>query len=636
MCGICGLILPGQRVDDTGLLTRMTDVMVHRGPDDAGQVAWGEVGLGTRRLSIVDVAGGRQPILNEDGTMALVANCEIYNQHDLRRELEALGHRFATHSDAEVILHLYEQHGVDGFDRLRGMFAFAIADRRRDLVVVVRDPFGIKPLYYAETAQGVVFASEIRAVLASGLVERRIDLQGLWQYLTFQYVPDPGTLIDGVRTLPPYHYLTVSRGAAAVRPYGELTFAPNLQMPLAEAVTEVRDVMRRSVQAHLMSDVPCGAFLSSGIDSSAVVALMREVGPVSTFSVGFEEASDAQSELAAARATAAALGTNHHEVLISPDRYADDLARMVWYQEGPVADPAAPGIFFLTEVARSEVKVLLSGEGADELFGGYPIYREPLSLSRLSGLPPGVRRQIHQLGLRLPVGMRGRSLLLRGSQTLEERYVGGAKMFSEDAKRALIHWSGDIPPIASTALTAPIYQRFSGLDGPTRMQQLDLSFWLAGDILMKADKMSMANSIELRVPFLDREVFEVARRLPTNLKLADGTTKHVLREAMRSIVPQAARTRPKLGFPVPTRQWFKTKLRDRVRATLMDSDCGGILNRASVEALWQEHQSTAHDHTRRLYTLLVFHLWYDMFIDGKSPTDVGAAMDSAARRDGLA
>ncbi len=636
MCGICGLILPGQRVEDTGLLTVMTDAMVHRGPDDDGHVAWDEIGLGTRRLSIVDVTGGRQPILNEDGTMALVANCEIYNQLDLRRELEAQGHRFSTHSDAEVILHLYEQQGVDGFDRLRGMFAFAIADRRRGRVVVARDPFGIKPLYYAETAQGVVFASELRAVLASGLVERKIDLQGLWQYLTFQYVPDPGTLIEGVHTLPPYHCLTVSERTAVVSPYGELSFAPDPAISLADATAEVRSVLRRSVQAHLMSDVPCGAFLSSGIDSSTVVALMREVGPVSTFSVGFEEASVAQSELAEARATAEALGTDHHEVLISPDRYADDLARMVWYQEGPVADPAAPGIFFLTEVARSEVKVLLSGEGADELFGGYPIYREPLSLSALSGLPPALRRQLRGLGMRLPVGMRGRSLLLRGSQTLEERYVGGAKMFSEDAKRALVHWSGSEPPIASTDLTAPVYQRFSDLDGPTRMQQLDLSFWLAGDILMKADKMSMANSIELRVPFLDREVFDVARRLPTQLKLSDGTTKHVLREAMRSIVPQAARLRPKLGFPVPTRQWFKSKLRDRVGAVLLDSDCGGILDKRAVQALWQEHHSTAHDHTRRLYTLLVFHLWYDMFIGGLSPAEVSVAKEPGASREASA
>ncbi len=636
MCGICGLILPGQRVEDTGLLTVMTDAMVHRGPDDDGHVAWDEIGLGTRRLSIVDVTGGRQPILNEDGTMALVANCEIYNQLDLRRELEAQGHRFSTHSDAEVILHLYEQQGVDGFDRLRGMFAFAIADRRRGRVVVARDPFGIKPLYYAETAQGVVFASELRAVLASGLVERKIDLQGLWQYLTFQYVPDPGTLIKGVHTLPPYHCLIVSERTAVVSPYGELSFAPDPAISLADATAEVRSVLRRSVQAHLMSDVPCGAFLSSGIDSSTVVALMREVGPVSTFSVGFEEASVAQSELAEARATAEALGTDHHEVLISPDRYADDLARMVWYQEGPVADPAAPGIFFLTEVARSEVKVLLSGEGADELFGGYPIYREPLSLSALSGLPPALRRQLRGLGMRLPVGMRGRSLLLRGSQTLEERYVGGAKMFSEDAKRALVHWSGSEPPIASTDLTAPVYQRFSDLDGPTRMQQLDLSFWLAGDILMKADKMSMANSIELRVPFLDREVFDVARRLPTQLKLSDGTTKHVLREAMRSIVPQAARLRPKLGFPVPTRQWFKSKLRDRVGAVLLDSDCGGILDKRAVQALWQEHHSTAHDHTRRLYTLLVFHLWYDMFIGGLSPAEVSVAKEPGASREASA
>ncbi len=625
MCGICGLVLPGRSVKDLGLLGRMTDAMVHRGPDDEGQVTWGEIGLGARRLSIVDVAGGRQPLFSEDGTIALVANCEIYNQLELRADLLAQGHHFATHSDAEVIIHLYEQYGVDGLDRLRGMFAFAIADRRRDLVLVVRDPFGIKPLYYAETAGGVVFASEIRSVLASGLLERQVDLESLWQYLTFQYVPDPGTLVRGIRTLPPYHYLAVAHGVPTVHPYGQHTFTPDPELTLAEATEQVRDVLRESVAAHLMSDVPFGAFLSSGIDSSAVVALMRELGPVSTFSVGFEEASQAQSELAQARQTAQALGTDHHEVLISPDRYADDLARMVWYQEGPVADPAAPGIFFLTEAARSEVKVLLSGEGADELFGGYPIYREPLALGRLTSLPPSLRRQLRRLGERMPVGMRGRSLLLRGSQTLEERYVGGAKMFSEDAKRALLPWPEGSSPTPSTALTAPVYRRFSALDEPTRMQQLDLSFWLAGDILMKADKMSMANSIELRVPFLDRRVFEVARHIPTAFKLANGTTKYVLREAMRGIVPEPARERPKLGFPVPTRQWFMGRLRDRVQATLMDSDCGGLLDQKAVAALWDEHQTTNHDHTRRLYTLLVFHLWYDMFIAGKSPTDAGVA-----------
>ncbi|GGI98252.1 asparagine synthetase B [Alicyclobacillus cellulosilyticus] len=589
--------------------------MLHRGPDDEGYFLQDHIGMGFRRLSIIDVQGGHQPLGNEDQTVWLVFNGEIYNHRALRNMLRARGHRFATHSDGEVILHLYEDMGMDCVRELRGMFAFALYDVRQGDVFLVRDPFGIKPLYYADLPGFFLFASEAKSLLASGLIRPEVHPAALWNYFTFQYVPDPQTMWKAIQKLPPAHYLHWKADRWTLHRYWRAEFRPDETRPLSYFVEGVRQRLRESVQLHMQADVPVGALLSSGVDSSAIVAWMRELGPVHTFSVGFSGAHPAHDELAMARATARHLGTMHHEVRVRAQEYRDVLPRLVYYQDDPVADPSAIGLYFVSELAGQYVTVILSGEGADEIFAGYPIYHEPYSLRIFSYIPERLRRHLRDFAAKLPVGMKGKSFLERGTLPLERRFVGNAFILNEEAKRELLQGI-DASQIVQTPydITQTYYAETTHLDDITRMQYLDIHTWLPGNILMKADKMTMANSVELRVPFLDKELFAFAATIPTKYRIVGRTTKYVLRKAVADLLPKAVSTRPKLGFPVPIRQWLRAELRDFAYDVLQSDAVDPFLNRKHMLEMFRAHCAGERDFARPLWTILTFLLWFDIHI----------------------
>ena len=619
MCGIAGYM----SVDPAGsrpraipaMLEAMQTTMIHRGPDGSGQKVGPGVGLAFQRLAIRDLAGGQQPMVSENGQVWSVMNGELYNYAELRQRVLAAGHRLAGHCDAEVIPHLYEELGLDGLLReLRGMFALAIYDTGSDTLHVARDPFGIKPLYVAETREGFWFASQADALVAAG-VPAQVDPVALWHYLTFQYVPGPATLWQGIRQVEPGTSQSWRRGARAVDRFADLTFAPDGDWTRERAAAAVRAALEESVAAHLVSDVPVGAYLSGGIDSSAVVALMRKHQQVDTFSIGFEGATPERDELPRARRTAQALGSRHHELYVSARDYGDHWEDIVRAQGDPVADPSAPALYFLAREARRHVKVVLSGEGADELFCGYAIYQEPVSLEAFDRVPPAVARGLSALASRLPDGMRGKSLIQRGTTPLPQRFLGNAHIFREAEKASLFQdgaLESPVPP--SWSLTGGVYEDTLYLPGPTRMQAVDLHFWLPGDILQKADKMSMAHSLEQRVPYLDRVVWEVARFIPARLQLAQGAFKRALRDGVADLLPDEITHQPKLGFPVPLRRWLTEDLRP-LAEDLVASSTDTLLRRDRVHTLLAgPRRFPAED--RKLWTVLTYLMWHRVFAEG--------------------
>jgi asparagine synthase (glutamine-hydrolysing) len=614
MCGIAGIVRKDGHPVDQALLERMTDMIIHRGPDDSGIHRDGPVGLGFRRLSIIDLEGGHQPLSNEDGSIWIVFNGEIYNYKEIRKWLIERGHRFATESDTEVIVHLYEEKGVECVKDLRGMFAFAIHDKRKNLVYMARDHFGIKPLYYTQTADAVVFGSEIKSLLVVPGVERKVGAEAFWNYLTFQYAPDPLTLFENIYKVPAAHYAVIQDGRLTLKRYWEVQFIPE-ERPLEYYIEGTREILRNSVKAHMNSDVPRGAFLSSGVDSSTIVALLKELEQVQTFTVGFEGAGG-QSEIEYARETARLLGTEHRDTIVTAKEYLEAVPRLIYYQDEPVADPSAIALYFVAELASRYVTVVLSGEGADEVFGGYTIYREPLSLKMFEYIPPSIRRSLGTVAQFLPEGMKGRSFLIRGSKTVQERHVGNAFIFGEAMKEEFVKLNPDQLGLRRPMdITKPYYDKVAHYDDVTKMQYIDFHTWLTGDILMKADKMTMANSLELRVPFLDKEVFAFASRIPMAYRMMNGTTKYVLRQAVKDILPQAVAERPKLGFPVPTRQWLRKEHYSWAKELIQESPVDHLIDKSYVLRLLEEHKNGVRDHARKVWTVLVFLLWHRIYVE---------------------
>ena len=618
MCGIWGMVEKSGNLVDVYVLRQMTHAMIQRGPDDDGYYASPSVGLGFRRLSIVDVNEGHQPLANENETVWAMLNGEIYNYKQLRDDLIHRGHRFATNSDTEVIVHLYEEKGISFVKELRGMFAIAVYDEQTRKLYLARDHFAIKPLYYCDTNDTLVFASEIKSILAHPEVRPAVSMQAMWNYMSFQYVPDPDTLFQGISKLPPAHYLVYEDGRTSVHAYWKAEFNPDYTKPLSYFVEGIESHLGDSAYAHLTGDVdvPRGAFLSSGIDSTSIVALMREKQSVQTFSVGFENSLREMNELSFARQIAQHLGTEHHGIEISQKRYQDELQRLIYFQEDPVADPSAIALYFVAEVASSFVKVVLSWEGADEIFGGYPIYHEPRSLQLFEHLPLSLRQGLGKLAHRLP-DIKGRNFLQRGSVPVERRFIGNANIFSDDAKREFIRISEMEDNIVNSFyVTDPDYQSTRHLDDITRMQTVDMHTWLPGDILMKADKMSMLNSLEVRVPFLDVELFSFAATIPSKYRVTNGTTKYALRQAVKNIVPDFVYNGPKLGFPVPLRQWLRGDMLGFVRDVIHSSQTDHLIDADHVENLLKLHLE-GYDHAREIWTVLNFMLWHQMFIEGK-------------------
>ena len=606
MCGFCGFT--GQVVDREQYLRQMTEKITHRGPDSDGYYLDDCLAMGFRRLSIIDLETASQPLYNEDRRLVLMFNGEIYNYQELRRELQAAGHVFATAGDGETLLHGYEEWGAELLPRLRGMFAFAIWDTAEQTLFVARDYFGIKPMHYTLLEDGrLVFGSEIKSILEHPDVTKEFNPAALDNYLSFQYsVPDE-TFFKGIRCLPPAHYLTWRAGQVEIQRYWEPTFAPDDSMTLEEAVDAIDDAFTDSVAAHRISDVEVGCFLSSGVDSSFVASYF---GGQKAFTVGFDNGQH-YNESTYAAALAKEVGIRHYVHLIDEQEYWEALPQVQYYLDQPLADPACVALYFVSKLAAEHVKVVLSGEGADELFGGYRIYHEPYSLRGYQRLPRWLRRALAAAVSALPFEFKGKSFLVRGSKSLEERFIGNANMFSQKEKSRLLR---DIPATAPTAYTADYYARCQGQDDVTRMQYLDINRWMVGDILLKADRMSMAHSLELRVPFLDKEVFAVASRIPVKHRIAAGTTKYAMRLAARRHIPAAAADKPKLGFPVPIRVWLRQEnYYNKVKEAFLSDVARTYFNTDYLLRLLDQHYAGKRDNSRKIWTVYMFLVWYGVY-----------------------
>jgi len=637
MCGLLALVRDPSAAVTAETVDAVSDsshLMRHRGPDEPG--TWSDVGaagsatsggavvFGFNRLSIIDIEHSHQPLRwgppDEPGRYMLVFNGEIYNYVELRAELAAEHDAvFATDGDGEAIIAAYHYWGADALNRLRGMFAFALWDTERHELFCARDPFGIKPLFMATGPGGTAVASEKKCLLdlAETLgIDLGIDERAVQHYTVLQYVPEPETLHRGIRRLESGCYAMIRPGQAPeITRYFVPRFAavPFVNGSEQARYDEITAVLEDSVAKHMRADVTVGAFLSGGIDSTAIAALAIRHNPrLITFTTGFER--EGFSEVDVAVASAEAIGARHVSKVVSPAEFVEALPEIVWYLDEPVADPALVPLFFIAREARKHVKVVLSGEGADELFGGYTIYREPLSLKPFEYLPGRLRRSMRKVSAPLPEGMRGKSLLHRGSQTLEERYYGNARSFNDPQLQAVLKIFR--PEWTHTDVTATMYEQSRDWDPVARMQHIDLFTWLRGDILVKADKMTMANSLELRVPFLDPEVFAVASRLPLDQKITRTTTKYALRRALEPIVPSHVLNRPKLGFPVPIRHWLQAgELLDWAHEMLATSQTDELIDIPAVRRMLDEHLAGTSDHSRRLWTVLIFMLWHAIFVE---------------------
>ena len=620
MCGIAGILNYGTGgAVAPAQLRAMADTMVHRGPDDDGVFIAGPVGLAHRRLSIIDLHGGHQPMFNEDGSVAIVFNGEIYNHRELRSVLESKGHVYRTQSDTESIVHAYEQFG-EGFERhLTGMFAFALWDAASRRLVLSRDRLGIKPVYYTAQDGRLIFASEIKAILAIEGIERRVDLEALDAYLSLRYVPGPKTLFKNIFKLQPGHTLSVRNGRLSVQQYWDLEFSHE---PWTEdrALDELRSLLFEVCQSHLMSDVPYGVFLSGGVDSSSVAAVLKELltDPVMTFTVGYEGAGRL-NEFDTAGVVSRHTGTRHYEVSLPAKDFAGWIPKMVWHLDEPVGDAACIPLFFLSKEAKARATVLLSGEGADEIFAGYSLYKKMTAMNRLQAGPlaPLARVANHALTPLAGHTKLARYLRVLG-RPLEERYRGVSGQFMAGIKQDLVKptlrmgQSGtSLPDQTFTAY----YEQVRTESDLNRMLFVDTKTWLPDDLLVKADKMTMAASVELRVPFLDHRMVEFAARLPVFYKLKGGQTKYLLKKLMQRYLPSDVVYQTKKGFPVPVAAWFREGLYDLAAEMLLDqkSVTGCFLEQSCIKNLLNWHKSGRHDFSNELWGLLVLEYWFRTF-----------------------
>ncbi len=639
MCGIFGFYLsdPSKQLSGNPLQA-MGDAIRHRGPDDEGYLLDGSIGLGMRRLSIIDLQTGHQPVRNEDGSLQVVFNGEIYNYQELARDLEERGHKFYTTSDTEVIVHLYEEFGRECVQRLRGMFAFALWDRNAHTLFIARDRLGIKPLYYAETPWGLVFASEMKSLFHFAELHREISPEGLLAYLQFGYIPDPLSILRGVFKLPAGHWLEVRpQGTVEVKSYWDpAPFFETVQRPRSEdaLIEELRWRLAEAVRLHLVSDVPVGAFLSGGIDSSAVVALMAsELGhPVKTFSIGFTQTEF--NELPYARVVAQRYGAEHHEMIVQPES-VDLIERLVGYFDEPFADPSAIPTYFVSKLARQHVKVVLSGDGGDEIFAGYDRYVTDYRRRRYDFISHlGGASLVRRLSDVMPEGAPGKNYLFNISLPRMERYLDGISHFPQRDLRSLL--SGEmVEKLDGNGLHifSPHLTRGELLAFPSRLQYLDLKTYLPGDILTKVDRMSMAHSVESRVPLLDHSLVEFVAGIPSGYKLREGATKYIFKRALHGLLPAEVMSRGKWGFAVPLKYWFRDGLETYLHEHLLGSDAlrHGYFNRSYVERLFGLYGRTGKvTYLDRLWTLLVFEIWFRMMMLNTSIEERAASCGTSA------
>ncbi|MBI2816612.1 MAG: asparagine synthase (glutamine-hydrolyzing) [Acidobacteria bacterium] len=601
-------------------LRRMSMSIAHRGPDEDGFYLSPEFGMGMRRLSIIDLKTGKQPISNEDGSIWIVFNGEIYNFQELRSDLQRNGHFFATNTDTETIVHLYEEYGRDCVQHLRGMFAFAIWDERKNTLFLARDRIGIKPLYYGEIGGRLLFASEVKAILQVPGFEPELNWQSVSHLFTFLNTPSAESIVSGIHKLEPGHTLLATPGKSlSVEKYWDLKFRPDLKRTEQETIEQLRSILRESVRMHLVSDVPVGAFLSGGIDSSSVVAMMagETAERISTFSVGFSEADF--NELRYARMVAKQLGTKHHEVVLEPDATSiiEDLA---WYLDEPFGDSSAIPTYMVSKLAAQHLKVVLSGDGGDELFAGYDKYEVERRQRRFDVLPSPLKSVLHAIATTLPEGMRGRNLLRHVSLAGAQRFLNASTLFGIEEKQKLFEeepfrlMRGYDP----WELNVQTLSRDHG-HWLSALQYQDIKSYLPLDILTKVDRMSMAHSLETRVPLLDHKVVEFAATIPPDMKLRDGTRKYIFKQAMRGIIPDAIIDRPKRGFAIPLGRWFRGKLQDFIGDLLLSRATRerGIFRPAYLETLLKRHNN-GRELDLHLWTLISFELWCRTFLDKRN------------------
>ena len=639
MCGICGFT--GQNVDRGQVLTDMMNRIIHRGPDGAGQYMDDEIAMGFRRLSIIDLEGGDQPMRTEDGRLVITFNGEIYNYRELREELKGRGHSFRTRSDTEVLLHGYSEYGVKILDRLRGMFAFVIWDTRKKELFGARDMFGIKPFYYAQAGGSFIYGSEIKSILEYPGYEREVNLEALEQYMSFQYSVLPETFFKGIFRLPAGHYMIWKDGKLRTRRYfdpmltpvkakdrekeegrktvgekavGEKADSHNCidgsgagQSAHDRLVDEIDRAVQESVRYHMVSDVEVASLLSSGVDSSYVAATFKGA---KTFTVGFDY--ETYNEIPYAEALSGEVGIRNYSKIISTREYWKEFPKIQYYMDEPLADASAAALYFVDREASRHVKVILSGEGADELFGGYVIYHEPFSLNAYQKIPAGVRRAAAAAVSVLPGHPKGKGFIMRGAKPVEERFIGNANVYTVKLRnRVLRHTTKNSDP---KNLTAPYYRRARHLSDTEKMQYIDLNFWLQGDILLKADKMSMAHGLESRVPFLDRGVFTTAKNIPLEEKISRTNTKTAFREAARRYIPEAAAQKKKLGFPVPIRIWLRQdKYYGIVKKAFLSKEAQLFFHTEELMKLLDAHRAGREDYSRQIWTVYTFLVWYRQY-----------------------
>lgn len=632
MCGICGFT--GYRNDQKAVIERMMKSIEHRGPDSEGSFCGGEITLGFRRLSIIDLEDGQQPMESADGNLHIVFNGEIYDYKELRAELEAAGISFRTHSDTEVLVNTVQQYGEKALDKLRGMFGFAVWNEKEQTLMLARDFFGIKPVYYAQIDGHFVFASEIKSILAFPGYKREVNRLALEQYLSFQYSALEETFFKGIYKLMPGHVLIYRDGKYEIKSYFKARLTPG---QWEEGAAQLETILDDSLKHHMLSDVEVGAFLSGGVDSGYLAAAS---GADQAFTVGFDEG-NRYNEVEKAAQVAKAAGLKHHVKIISKEEFWNSLPDVMYHMDEPSGDASAVALYFLAQEAAKHVKVVLSGEGADELFGGYNIYREPEALKMVGWIPFGIRRAVGRLAAKLP-DVKGRDFLIRAGKKVEERFIGNAYIYGEKEKNQIL--KGGVTGQTTQEYLNPFYKeiendRFFGktdrtkhtekvyriekksgslgkshLQDMEKMQSVDLNYWLPGDILQKADKMSMAHSLEVRVPFLDRDVWALAAGLPKDAKIADGTTKAIFRKAVSKYIPQDTDGRKKLGFPIPIRVWLRQDdWYQMVKELFTSKEAEEFFHTEKLLQLLREHKEGKKDNSRKIWTVLAFLIWYHTF-----------------------
>lgn len=602
MCGIVGFVSKEEHKKE--IIKGMANKIAHRGPDQEGYYIEDNIALGHRRLSIIDVENGTQPMLNKDKNIIVVFNGEIYNYKELQQELKKKGHDFITNSDTEVLLHGYEEWKKELPKKLRGMFAFAIWDKMEETLFCARDNFGIKPFYYYKNKEVFMFASEIKAFLEHPKFKKELNKELIAPYLSFSFPPTTETFFKGVYCLEQGNTLILKKGSVVIEQYYNLEFREK-EIELDKLVSQIQEEMKESVEHHMLSDVEVGAFLSSGIDSSYIVSLAK---PDKTYTVGYQ--SSKYSEIEYAQDLTKKLQIENISKQIGPKEYMEALTKVLYYMDEPFCDPAAISLYFVSQLASKEVKVVLSGEGADEFFGGYNTYKEEIDYKLYNKIPFIIRHMLARLLKRFPE-IRGRNFLVRRGTKLEEEYVGVNKLFSEKEVKKVLNFSSTIK---NKEITRDVFEQYKEKDNVTKMQAIDIKYWLVKDILLKADKMTMANSIEARTPFVDKKVFEIASILPSKYKVTKENTKVALRESAKKDIPNESYKKKKLGFPVPLREWMREEeVYKQIKQTLSKEMVKEFFNQKYVLKLLEQHKNGKKDNYKKVWAVYCFMKWYEIF-----------------------